>query len=371
MSRRIGARGALLASILVAPCLGAQSTQAYRRRLDSLEAIWRVARAEQIAADARRAGVVARDTVRVGPLSILADSEYVSLARASAAAVLPTLKQAFGRSTARLTRHPFVMRAERNDSGVVIRPGSAVTDSTGRLYLRSHDIAATDAMANVWRQKAEQVMDGELPPELRGWLRVVIPATPASQQTWIEARGYLVTAPSHAARECVTGDFSRCAQVLEVVPVDDPVMAYYDMAERRRLIEQARSLLRTADAALYESCTSAGTQTACDSLIRLIPTDAFPTPVQSPVRLSFLQYVLAAGGDGAYDRLVDTPGNVAARVAAAGRMPVDSLVAGWHQRVINAGGGSTTMTVQTALSALAWATLLGALALRSSRWRVA
>src|SRR5437667_5754227 len=97
----------------------AQSTADHRRRVDSLAKLWTLAVKIAGTADSARLHRLPHDTVRAGPLVILADTEYLDVARRTADGLAPELQRAFGRSVARLTRYPIVVRVlARSDSGI-------------------------------------------------------------------------------------------------------------------------------------------------------------------------------------------------------------------------------------------------------------
>jgi hypothetical protein len=107
----------------------------------------------------------------------------------------------------------------------------------------------------------------------------------------------------------------------------------------------------------------------CDSLVHMIPRDAVPAATSPDVRRSLVRYALKIGGPGAFDRFATTDGTASERIAAAAKIPTDSVIGRWRTALVESQGSPTAIDLETAISALCWAAACGALALRSSRWR--
>lgn len=346
---------------------GAQTVAEYKRHVDSLAALWKSTTAAVAAQTPSAASkTVPLDTLRVGPVRVRADRQYLALAQVTAARLEPVLRRAYGRGGELIDRHVFVLRAKEG-SGDSTAAVSAIADSVGDEHQRSSDIAQSDALLASWTRKAEEAIVDDI-PGLREWIGAVVPVAPPSDATWSEARVALILSGSVAANECVAGKIERCNQVLGLTATPDPAFELYSADERRSLIERNARILRRADPAQFDRCLSAEKQPACDSLARQIPADAVPAPTNGDVRQSFVRFALARGGEGAFDRFI-APGSPQVRIASAARMPADSVVRLWQARVGASRRSSTALDMETALSALAWAGVCAGLALRSSRWR--
>jgi hypothetical protein len=367
-SWRAGA--ACLVATFAAQTALAQSTVEYAKRVDSLTAVWRVAVAAQVRADSERVRRLPLDTIREGNLIVLSDSAYATLAKATAAIVSSELERSYGSWAARMRTHILVVRrpARRwvvDDSSTV---ESGVASADGRVLMPSSTFASTEALSAAWRRQAEVALSSDLTPALREWLGVATRSDPVTARTLAAGRVDLVLSRSRAAHDCALGTIASCSRALDLVAVNEPAFTLFDERERRDLIQWYSFVLRLREPSKYARCT-AGQQAACDSLIRSMPADVIPRPVSPAVRLNFVRYALLIGGEGAFDRLANTEGTVADRVAAAARMPIDSAVTRWQANLMSSASSSTTMDAATAVSSLFWACLCGALALRSSRWR--
>jgi hypothetical protein len=344
----------------------AQTTLEYAHRVDSLARVWQLAAANQTK-DSARANTLPENTVRAGPITVRADSAWVSLARTVASQLAPLTTHAYGKLADRLTKYEFVLRAKSGaEEGASVLSG--IVDSTGRERLRGSDYATAHDLLVSWERKTELVLSEEMDPAVREWIKTIIPVDPPTRATWSEARIGLILSHTPVSTDCVHGRIDRCAQVLGLVAIDDPAFSLFDVRTRREVIEHWSSILRRADAKQYDRCTATNIEAACDSLARSIPPDAVPAAAPPVVRQSFARFALMIGGDGAADRFMAEP-TPRARIEAATRLPADSVIARWRDTILDARSSSTAIDLETGISALVWAAVCGALAMRSSRWR--
>jgi len=147
---------------------------------------------------------------------------------------------------------------------------------------------------------------------------------------------------------------------------DHPPLAMPDI-ERRR---EAMRALVTASGAVARRC-AAGELSGCAAALglrgpRLHQSDG---SYGTFLRADFLLFALESGGPRAWARLNDpAPADLADRLAAAARMPADSLLAGWRRGLLSLQPAEAPVRAGGVLLALGWsaAILLGALGL--SRW---
>lgn len=350
----------------------AQTAAEYRTRVDSLARVWRplaaqaavVAKASQ---DTAHLAAVPHDSLQVGPIIVRTDSGYAELGRTVATRMAPQVEHAYGRFAGRLSAYQFVIRTRGGTAGSSsILTG--IVDSTGSTLLRSAVETEADPLQSSWQQKVEEVLTDQLGPSFRHWLNTVIPMVPQDRAAWSRARVDLLLAGAAVARDCVTTGGIKCSQALGFEPVDDPAFRFYSQTQRRMLVVNSAQLLRRSYPREFDLCVDATKLASCDSLAHMIPPDVIPLPISPSVRQSLVRYALEIGGDGSFDRFA-VDGTPSARIEAAARMPLDSVIARWHARLLDARSTSTAIDLTTAASSLFWVCLCAGLALRSSRWR--
>ncbi len=357
------------ASLAAAHAASAQTTAAYRARVDSLANVWRplVAAEATRQTDSVRRAALPSDSVRVGPIVVRSDSHYVDLGRSTAEQLLARVKRSYGDVGLRALDHPFVIRerGEMNGQPVI---ATGIVDSAGVVQLRSSVVAEEKSLENSWAQKAEELVTDALGREVRDWVGGVIPIDPQDKSAWARARVDLLLAPAEGARRCATTQPATCPEALGLVPVEDPAFKFYSADQRRDLVNDNGRVLRRANQREFDRCVIDKLTAVCDSLIHMVPADAIPAPIPADVRRSLVRYALETGGDGAFDRF-SKPGTMARRIEAAAQMPTDSVVARWHARLHDSSTTQTALDATTALASIFWVTVCACLALRSSRWR--
>jgi hypothetical protein len=345
---------------------GAQTTSEYAHRVDSLARVWQSMVASQ-PVDMDLVSGLPTSTIRVGPITVLADSQWVGLARNVAERLAPLAARTYGKLAERLRDYQFVLR----DKGGVESEASVlsgIVDPAGRERLRGSDYARANDLFVSWERKTELMLAQEIDTAVASWIKTTIPIDAPTAATWTDARSALVLSRTPASSDCVHGRIERCSQLLGLVEVSDPAFMLFDAASRQDVIKRLSPLLRRADAKLFDRCITAKVETACDSLMRSVPPEALPAPAPPIVRQSFVRFALMIGGDGAFDRFI-AESNPRARIEAATKLRADTVIRRWRETLLDTRTSSTAIDMETGISALAWAALCGALALRSSRWR--
>ncbi|HMC57075.1 MAG TPA: hypothetical protein VKH19_17985, partial [Gemmatimonadaceae bacterium] len=104
-----------------------QDVRAYQRRLDSLIGVWRQAHDASVAHALQQKAVYTQsDTVRAGPITVLASKDRVTLARHAADSVQASLAPSYGSALDLLRERAFLVRdvtpadADGVDSGYVV-----------------------------------------------------------------------------------------------------------------------------------------------------------------------------------------------------------------------------------------------------------
>ena len=351
------------------PVLG-QTADEYRARVQALVPLWRAEGRAYLARDSANAIRLPQDTVRVGPLTILADSSLDALARESASRAAIVLEARFGKEADALRGHVFVLTTAPAEMGIERVVGIAELDEAGRQVAAESQYGTVRAVAQAWWRRGANVETHRLDPEFQHWLGTSLPVDSATRDTWIGARISVVTSGHRVADRCFDGNMTSCALALGITGREDPAMRWFDAAERRAAVRAARYRLRSNRERQYDACVTDGNGTACDSLMELIPANEIAPPLGSSVQQSVVRVAMDLGGPDAMARMLAAPSGPEAQLGAASRVPTDSLLRAWRARVIAARPDNATISAGLAAVAMAWVAACGALALLgSSRWR--
>ncbi len=371
MSRRrwLAVLSATAALCLTAPAARAQTQAEYRARVRALVPVWHEMAALKHREDSLAALALPSDTVRSGPLVLLADSSLIGFARQVAGPAAATLERRFGSAADVLRSHPYLLSGPDSTS---FRNGPislSEVDSTGQARFVQSEPGDLKAMIWAVTHRAAVTIGTQLGPDFRRWLGGAFPMDSATPGMWTGVRIDLVTSTSTLARACYAGADSACALALGVTGADDPVLRWLDVTGRREEVRRAGYRLRADNGALYNRCVAQHVDTACTALLHLLPADEFDPPLGATARQSLLALALDLGGRDAVTRMRAAPDDRAARLAAAAGISADSLVRMWRRDVVAARSSNPSMSWGMALTSLLWVTACGALALRSSPWR--
>ena len=355
------AAGALALAALVAasPVVG-QSTPHYRAHLARLRAEQQRVLATALAADENRPPA---DTVRAGALRLVVSPPLEALARASGAVAWQLLEARFG-SKARLVA-PLEIIVQQAESppiaprapNAMVRPVTVPRDATSDLIAPIVTFIAA-AHVNAAQDSA-----------LRQWLQWTIDPRPQPPERYADVYVELATAPWTAVRSCYGGDLAACGRALGLAADANPLDTWYGTEDQRRLVEHNSATWGLRPLPAARRCVEHGDATACNAALQSVPADFVRPPLSGAARGLLTDVSLELGGDGAYERLVDGRGPIAARLASAARVPADSLVRAWRARVFAAAPRPITLRRAGAWAAMAWAVTFAFFGLRSTRWR--
>lgn len=362
--------GVAAAIAMAAPhAAGAQTQAEYRARVRALVPIWHEMAAVKRREDSLAALALPSEAVRAGPLVLLADSARVGFARRVAPRAAAVLVRRFGPAAEVLRAHRYLLSgadsAPSRDGPISL----SEVDSTGQArYVQSEP---PDVNTMVWAltHRAATAIGETLGPDFKRWLGGELPVDTATPGMWTGVRIDLVTSPYAVARACYAGAESACALALGLTGTDDPVVRWFDPAERRDRVRRMTYQYRTDHAGLYNACATLGADTACTALLRLLPAGDIDPPLGTAARQSLLTLALDVGGADAVTRMEAAPDARQAQLAAAAGIPADSLVRIWRREVLAARSSNPSMSWGVALTSLLWVVACGALALRSSPWR--
>lgn len=362
--QRVWGCAALAALVLAMPAPArAQAADTLVARIDSLLPQWRRAAEAAERADAlrdrqRELETLARvDTVRIGPLRVLAAPEDTAAAR-----------EVFAEAWAWYA--PFVGDSVRGASWPLFVFSSS--HAAAEIYVRHPRVYLVDVRPwygrRLVRENAQsaigRALSDAMPAELREWAGAS-PPMELRGPSWVYRE--LAGTPSRAARLCFEGQTRWCWEAVGVTESEDPWRSWYT-AEERRLLALATHTWNPEGAARVRACFD-GSMEACEAVLeRQTPR----VPLSVAARTSLLVHALEAGGEDSYARLLATDASgVRERLARAARMDPDALMTAWRARVLAARPEAGEDLARRPWSTLFWVLAFAGLAMGSTRWRSA
>lgn len=334
-----------------------------RKQADSLAGEWRRANTLALVADSldRERAAAGRDTFSAGALRIVANPSPLPLQEAAARA-WPVIDSLYGASARSLATRPYFIRALDPDT-TARRP----TLRVGFELPWDLDVErlTTFLLATVPIDRPDRALAEWLGGPIRPMLR--------SKQDQANVYVRLVTTPSAAARQCFLGDIAGCETALGLGDSVDAFLRWYPSgAERRTLLLRSYDdyFNRGATSVMWRTCL-AGDDGACTELLRSLPRNIIPRPLDFDARRLLVDIALRSGGREAYGRLLADSGDpLAARLAAAAGIPNDSLLRQWRAAILASRPVPVVLSRWAVLAAVGWTVLLAACGMTSSRWRV-
>ena len=344
----------------------AQDRRELARRVDAAVAMRNKARLAVIAFRRDSIGTpVYPDTLTIagGAVTILTTPELLSLVRAAASSVDSMLRYRAGSAVEVLRGTVFVVRT---DSSHRARGEASIAQRFGTAELKTQFAVADRARIAAVIEDYAQGLLALGAPTFGQWSHAPLPVDTATDYNWSMVRAELVTSLASVAHQCYAGNLDACKVTLGLTADPDPVMSWYDATTRRAIVQAMR---QSTSSSSTGSCL-AGSDRDCIALMRT--DEYFPAkfPPSSPgARSTLIQQAFATGGPGALQRLIASDTAPSHRLAAAAKVPFDTLLAQWLRNVRTRGSASETLTPGLALIAIVWIVVIGALSLRISRWR--
>ena len=349
---------------------GAQDLPELERRVDAAVSAWK--QSVTVLEDYRhRAGPtrVFADTVAIldGAVRLVTDSEFLPIVRDAGALVDPFIRARAVAATAGLRGTVFAVWSDsirRAEHGLVVSP--RVND---REVDVRYAIANAGSLAQILETHLQSRVGTPHTSAFTAWLAGTLPLTPAPNTEWRALRLELVSSHSSVTHRCFAGDLAACKVTLGFITEADPATAWYDSTTRRALVKAA-SNIGNLERHLSASCLG-GSDSACVELLRTSRAmeQWLAPPGTSLSRMALVQQAFSMGPSGALARLAvrnDLPTEAIGAIAGA---PVDSVISQWQRHVRDGGVESEVATSVVALGALGWILAMGALSLRSPRWR--
>jgi hypothetical protein len=363
----------------------ARETQRLATVLDSLVARHQTAHARRQAYDdSVTQARSAFDTVRSGPITVLATPGERRAAAAAARIAVDTLALLGDTLLARLHGLRFVVRGTGMSTHELSRP-RAIWESKPEPRMAITRLDHNDIEQNPFHERASQTalfaryivdhaqrrLAQSVPVVLATWAGRTGSAAPIQFDTvetfeWTQLRLGLVSSASVVSRRCFEGSMVDCRHVLGLDSSDTPARTYYDAAGRRAVVERNGERFRRREYARTESCL-AGADSACVQLLERNVADMSISSTGS--RVALFRLAIQQGGMESTGRVFRATGPVGAQLAAISGIPVDSLTALWLDRVRNERVASDNVAPGMTFASLGWIGLLVLLAVRNKRWR--
>jgi hypothetical protein len=373
------ASGYLVVALVLAPpsVLFGQDLRALRERLDreaALSATHATALQESRAPMRTYAG--ATDTIAIagGAITVLAQREVAAVARAAAAqadsilaGIAPLLSRIQGAIVhVGLDSTGWRARTDGRPRAVVrfsVPPHRDASHSEGEPEPESISRAIEGTVLN-------RVMERNRTPFFI-WRRGNLPLRRediAREPEWGSVRFEVLETRSLLGPRCYRGDISACSMLLGFTRVDNPIAAWYDSTARLEMVTEAQSSLVRQNREATESCL-AGNDDACLRALRAARR-TYELPPGGPLSRDALTWqAIQIGGEGAVTRLLSHPGTPDEALAAAARVPIDSVIRVWNQNMRRGALGSDSLTPAMTLVAIGWVIILLGLSTRITRWR--
>lgn len=354
--------GALLA--FGASALAGQSPAELHQRIVKLEHALDGAVATTARRDSLRRAAFPLDTIHAGDLRVITTRALAARVAPAAATAWRVLEPTFGHATAVLRAYDVVVEQMQQPEGTLPR-------RSGEFPVLLPERPDQDLIARSLLARAAQIIATRQDSALTLWLKVTF--TPAWPDAFPLAPVYvdLVTSSWSRARACYLGVRVACRAALGLSGREDPLREWYDAADRRKMVREAPAATWSRINGVWaQQCMNDGADDTCERALRENRYFFLETPLDHAARLGLMHVALAAGGAGAYERLIAATGQpIEARLAAASGLSGDSLIARWRGRVLAARPTTVAFGARSGWIAMAWSVLLGVLALRSTRWR--
>ena len=371
MCRTALGRALILAGALGCPIAlaSAQDVRMYERRVDSLTRVWRGSVAARAAfEESIRRDYKSYDTVNAGPMHLLVEPRLSTLARRAADSAVTSLQPMYGNALEELRRHTLVVRHERvSDIGYSDTSYILIAELTNAKELfPSVVVPEARIVAGRLQDAALKILLRATDRTFANWLFTQLPIDTVASSEWSRTRVDLLSSQAVVARRCYAGNIPDCRLTLGLTEAADPVVDLFDAADRRKIVEEMRrNWWGRIDAAAGDECL-AGKDAQCIAVLR---GPYFRPPVAAEHHLNIVRLAIALGGPKAMERMLTTKGSIDDRIAAAARVPTDSVLRVWVARARDTRNASADMSLGIAATSFGWILICGAMAFRGSRWR--
>lgn len=361
----------ILAVVLAAPApLAAQASHAERmasarQRVRSADSLHQVRRA---AYDSARLAAAPPETwvvLREGAFAVRASAAIAEPVREAMRQVMAVAETRGGSAlAARLATHlPTVTL----DTSMVRRFGAAVriVGDTSRPRMEmvrraiGRRLGAHDLVPQLTTLVDAFALD-RADSALSVWtLARRLPMGEPNAEEWTDAYLDLATSESFTLRQCGRGVANACLLSLGIVSdAATSVETWYAPEDYRPLVREVgytfASRQSPTEMEAVRACINRHDIASCQTVVTRMPPARVPAPLGAEARRTFLDEVFRAGGEGAYERLLVTPGTVRERLSAAAGLPLEQVATRWRERVMRSRPADVQVSPALLLSTIAW-----------------
>jgi hypothetical protein len=363
-----------VAALAVTVPADAQDLARLRHRVDSLVAIAESARrAVDAFDDSLRASRPAIDSIVIHPLIVAFEPELAGLMRDVVPRVTGSLTALFGDALRNAATQRYVLRAHQpspsaRNRGQPFPVIISATSPAGKERTSWRNSRDPDEISHALRAAAVGTVLTGMSGETLVWMGNHAPTDSVTSSEWAEHRLQLVSSPTSVGALCHSGDLHACRLALLISSPRDEVLDWFDAPTRRRLVTRNRAMADQASPRAAGEC-EAGSDSSCVWVLQHAPPGMITEPVPAAIRLGLARFAVALGGDGALQRFVTAAPGVEQRLAAAANAPLDTVLSRWNRRIRETRLPSHNIPPLVVVTAVLWVGALGALSLRSTRWR--
>jgi hypothetical protein len=220
---------------------------------------------------------------------------------------------------------------------VTVRAAGSSENAFAVLTARPPDTPRFEHLFAEWfRERAGQRM----PEALQRWARRDVPIRLAEETVNRTTYRRLAGGQSPIGRACVNGALVSCRHALAIAPGNDTLGVWFTAPERRAYVVRTTSAYSTSRSSdpyapmRRRRCVEESIDADCRAMIATAPATA---PTTSEVRGQLIRFALLTGGPEAFSRMVSSSsGDIGVLLERTAGQPLDTLIATWRARVIDA-----------------------------------
>lgn len=298
------------------------------------------------------------DTLRIGPFQVVTPEGQAQMARRYFERAWAPYEAVVGPGPTSLQGHLFTFQSRKPYVHLDV-------EGSTEVLARSN----WESLENTIGRKIGEVLALSLPEDLRSWTgSFFLLESDREELEWTYRR--LVTTRSTAAGDCYDGVLTRCWDAVGLDHQERWWAEWYDAADRAALVERGGSgVSRIPENEVVRSiCVEDHSDAAC---VEYLSLGTAAIPLTSTERMALATHALRLGGAGAFQRMAANPERpIKDRLTDAAGVSADSLIYSWQAAVLASRPEVREGTTRSHWTSFLWLMVLGALSMRSTRWRL-